>query len=133
MSFPVEKIPIEHCVFKWFPRSKCDALGRPKPEAYVSKGAGMSSSWCWYCTAEESRAWATRPRTVNVVSLSVRGLRKLSLAVVHSPRELSGMWIGFPKQAQAHVDVVGVDDPQVQLELRTLADVEVRADPIGPK
>lgn len=131
MSYPVEQIPNCDLLFKWFPRSKCDDDGRPHAEAFQAKGAGMSTSWSRYSSAEECRAMCKRPTTLGVVSLAVADVRSLLLGIQHSPRDLAGSWVGFPRQAQAHTDVIGADDLEIQIRLRDLAAIVIKADPPG--
>ena len=131
MNFPVEKIEAG-ILFKWVPRSRCDDSGRPQPEVYEDSGTGMSTAWDRHCTAEECRALARRPKATSVVALSVAGVHAIDLATDHAPRPLLGMWIGFPRQAQSHTNVLGEKDLEIQMKLWRLAGEPVlKAEPKG--
>jgi hypothetical protein len=126
MSYPVENIPDGDLLFKWIPRNRLDPDGRPDPGVFSDKGIGMSTNWSRYCTAEECRAGCSRPNSVGVVSLHAQKVRALPQEVRHTPKT----WPKLPKQAQAHTDVIGAKDPEVQVKLARLAKTELRP---GPK
>ena len=127
MSHPVEDIDDGDLLYKWVPRSKFDAEGRPDAVVFRDKGAGMSTSWSRHCTAEECREGLDRPRHVGVVSLPVGAVRAAPHAqeIRHSPKT----WPHLPKQGRAHTDVVGKKDAETQLKMQRLALLCVKPDP----
>jgi hypothetical protein len=108
MGYPVEEIPKDAVLFKWFPRSKYDASGRPHKTAYLTVRGGMSTSWGQHCTAEECRAACKQPHRYGVVALHVECIESEPHAMVvrHTPKD----WPALPRQAQAHTDVLMLDD-----------------------
>jgi hypothetical protein len=90
----------------------------------------MSVSWDRYCSATESRSRLTRPETFSVVALHAECVRQEppELDVRHTPKD----WPDFPKQGQAHADVLLPDDDlEVQEKLARLAVLVIRHVPKG--
>lgn len=115
--WPVEIIPDDDHLYLRVHRSSINALGQPEPGAFRNRPDklrdGMSTNWCRYATAEETRDQASSDLDDNaVLALPVRGIRAIpDQSVVHSPIFQHPT---LPDN-RAHADVMGLKTTKARL------------------
>lgn len=110
--WPGEEIPNEHSVFMRVHKNYLNAAGELIPGVFRDQGAGMSTDWEKYSTAEETRARSKSPLDNGVIKLSVGSMRLIEgLTVEHEPIEIN----------RAHSEVFGQKTPEARVKLLRLA------------
>lgn len=82
----------------------------------------MSTDWRKYSTPEVSRSRARNPALNGVIGMPVVGIRRVPLAVNHTPQH--GRDGRQPNRA--HTDVVGEKDTESRLKLLRIAEWVIR-------
>jgi hypothetical protein len=114
----VENIPDGDFVFMRVHKSNF-LNGELIPGAFRDQGAGMSTDWGKYSTAEQTRnrAGRSKPSDNGVIKLSVAGIRGIeTLSVVHEPLT----------DNRAHAEVFGEKTTRARMLLNRLVEWAIK-------
>lgn len=113
--WPVERIPDEDCLYFRVHKGFMDRDGKPIPGAFRNRPGegdetgGMSTDWCRYSTAEESRSRGRVPTDNAVIKLIAGQVREIpEQSVEHSPDS--------SRNNRAHTDVWGEKTAEVRIQ-----------------
>lgn len=95
--------------------------GRLAPGVFREIGDGMSTDWNKYSTPIDSVCRAKTPKDNGIVSLKVKGIRRINLAVNHSPGP-KNMAHTLVKGRERKIDA----DPEARLKLLNMAVWELK-------
>lgn len=119
-AITVEHVPDDARLLMRVHDQHIDKAGKLRPGVFRDQGAGMSTDWDKYSTAEETRSHARKPIENGVVSLgcgSVRSVRHLT--VEHTPYNTT------PPHPR-HVDVFGDKDEETRMRLLEFVRWEIK-------
>ena len=114
-KWPVEVIPDSDILFRRV-HTQYAPDGELQPNAFKNAGPGFSANWMKYCpTPNHSRDLARNPSLVGIVSLIVERVRKIPLAVTHTPA----------RDDRSHTTISGAD-AEARVKLLEIAKWEVK-------
>jgi hypothetical protein len=113
-----EPIPENSLLFMRVHRAYIDEKGAPTPGAFrnlPTPESGMSTDWCKYSSAEETRQRARSPAENGVIALPVESVRQIpGQTVEHTPQQRPPEPL---KPNRAHTDIWGPKSPEVRVKL----------------
>ena len=119
-EIPTETVPDDARLFMRVHDQHIDKAGKLRPGVFRDQGAGMSTDWSKYSSAEDSRSRARKPFENGVISIAAGDTRRVrGLTVEHTPYNAE------PPHAR-HVDVCGEKDEEVRMRLLELAGWEIK-------